>query len=337
MCADLYGPHADRMTVAALIPMETPEEALDELEYAVRKLGMKAVTLGSHVRRPIAAVARDAPGVAGYATWIDVLAHASQYDYDPVWAKCVELGVAVTAHVGGMGVGFRCSPENFVYNHIGHFASAGEAFCKALVIGGAVQRFPTLNFAFLEGGVGWACSLYNDLIEHWEKRNIEVLRALDPAKLDRAAVEELFREYGGKLAGRRIDTVADMMPEPGELDEWSALEIESTQEFAGFFSRFFFGCEADDRLTAVAFNRKLHQHGIALQAFFSSDIGHFDVPDITTVVAEAYELVEDEHLTQADFRDFAFANVAKLHAGMNPKFFAGTSVERAVAAEMAPR
>src|ERR1700683_2736065 len=33
------------------------------------------------------------------------------------------------------------------------------------------RRFPSLKFAFLEGGVGWGCSLYNDLIGHWAKRN----------------------------------------------------------------------------------------------------------------------------------------------------------------------
>jgi hypothetical protein len=40
------------------------------------------------------------------------------------------------------------------YNHIGHFASAGHAVAKALFFGGITRRFPDLNFAFLEGGVG---------------------------------------------------------------------------------------------------------------------------------------------------------------------------------------
>jgi hypothetical protein len=36
------------------------------------------------------------------------------------------------------------------------------------------RRFPTLKMEFLEGGVGWACGLYSDLIGHWKKRNLEV-------------------------------------------------------------------------------------------------------------------------------------------------------------------
>ena len=81
----------------------------------------------------------------------------------------------------------RLSPTNFVYNHIGHFAAAGHAVAKAIFLGGVTRRFPELNFAFLEGGVGWACQLFGDLIEHWERRNAKALERMDPEKLDRAS------------------------------------------------------------------------------------------------------------------------------------------------------
>src|SRR5262249_26191937 len=149
-------------------------------------------------------VKRVAPEVSGFASWMDVLALGSDYDYDPVWKKCVELGVAVTAHMNVSGWSPRDIPENHVYGHVGHFAQGGEAFCKAVVMGGVVHRFPTLKFAFLEGGVGWACSLYNDLIEHWEKRNGEaMLKNLDPALLDRAMLAGLFAKYGGMLTEKQ--------------------------------------------------------------------------------------------------------------------------------------
>ena len=337
MCADLYGPHADRMTVAALIPMNTPEEALDELEYAVKTLKMKAVVLGTCIRRPIAEVARKAPELAPFATWMDVIGHGSDYDYDPVWKKCVELKVAATTHTHLVGWGARTSPDNWVYNHIGHFGASGEAFCKALVIGGVVQRFPTLQFAFLEGGVGWACSLFNDLIEHWEKRNVKYMREnLDPALLDRTALAELFVKYGGEVTQKALGTLVNppAKEKDAEIDDWSALEIETPRQFAGFFKNFYFGCEADDRIAALAFNSKVNHYGTKLQAFFSSDVGHFDVKDITAVVAEAYELVEDELITPDDFRSYTFSNVVKLHASMNPDFFKGTAVEDAAKAVM---
>jgi hypothetical protein len=56
-------------------------------------------------------------------------------------------------------------------------------------------------------------------------------------------------------------------------------------------------------------------------AMFSSDIGHFDVPDMTEVVPEAYAMVEDGLASAADFRDFTFANVVRLFGRQNPRFF----------------
>jgi hypothetical protein len=64
---------------------------------------------------------------------------------------------------------------------------------------------------------------------------------------------------------------------------------------------------------------------------FSSDIGHWDVHDITEVVEEAYELVEHERINEADFRDFTFTNIARLHTANNRDFFKGTAVEAEVA------
>ena len=63
---------------------------------------------------------------------------------------------------------------------------------------------------------------------------------------------------------------------------------------------------------------------------FSSDIGHWDVPDMNDVLAEAYENVEHGWLDDTQFRDFVFANVARFYTETNPDFFKGTRVEQAV-------
>jgi hypothetical protein len=39
--AEYFGPFADRMTPAAIIPMHTPGEAIEELEFAVKQLGTR--------------------------------------------------------------------------------------------------------------------------------------------------------------------------------------------------------------------------------------------------------------------------------------------------------
>ena len=92
--ADIFREYSDRLTPAAVIPMHTPQEAIDEFEYAVKTLGLKVVMMAGHVRRPIPAVERALSHPTRYAYWLDLFAIDSDYDYDPVWAKCIELGVA---------------------------------------------------------------------------------------------------------------------------------------------------------------------------------------------------------------------------------------------------
>src|SRR5579871_858768 len=183
--ADFFAKLSDRLTPAAVIPMHTPEEAIAELEYCTKQLGTKVAMFGSNLPRPVAAAQATDPDTKRFAVWYDVLGIDSDHDYDPVWAKCLELGIAPSFHSSGRNQGLRLSPTNFTYNHIGHFAAAGHAVAKAIFLGGVTRRFPGLHFAFLEGGVGWGCQLFGDLIEHWEKRNAKALEYMDPRKLDR--------------------------------------------------------------------------------------------------------------------------------------------------------
>ncbi len=154
--ADHWMGHPDRMTPVAVVPMATPEEAIDELEHAVRDRGFKAAMLPSYVKRPLSSGAWRA----------DTFGIDSEHDYDPVWAKCRELGVVPAFHGPGEGSTFHDSISNPVFNHVGHFATAANAVCKSLFLGGVSQRFPELRFLFLEGGVGWARSLLADLAGH---------------------------------------------------------------------------------------------------------------------------------------------------------------------------
>ena len=344
LAADYFRDFSDRITPAAIVPTHTPEEAIEELEYCTRELGFKVVMFGSLVPRPVPAVSVDDPGAARFVRWYDTLGLDSEYDYDPLWAACAELGIAPTFHTGARRQGLRLSPTNFVYNHIGHFAAAGHAVCKALFLGGVTRRFPRLRFAFLEGGVAWAAMLYADLLGHWEKRNRDALAHTDPRALDRALLMELATKYGSDrlVAALRerdgwLDPGAvDLTGGIENLDDFSACGIERPDDLRDLFvPPFYFGCEADDRLNAWGFDTRANPLGARLNAIFGSDIGHFDVPDMADVLPEAYELVEDGLITAADFRDFTFANAVRLWGTGNPEFFKGTAVEKAAAAVLA--
>src|SRR5216110_2830154 len=342
--AEQFKPYADRIIPAAIIPMYTPEEAIEELEFAATQLGFKVIMVGGLMRRPVPAVAEEQPEAAKFAEWFDVIGIDSDYDYDPVWQKCRELKVAPSFHNGARSILLRNSPSNFCYNHIGHFASAGHAVAKALFFGGVTRRFPDLNFAFLEGGVGWACMLYADLIGHWEKRNRKAIESTNPAKLDVAKLLEYAQKYGSDAVvdavrrgeGLEGDSNSELTGGIEDLDDYFRCKIERKQDIRDLFvPRFYFGCEADDPINGWAFNRSANPMGARLNAIFSSDIGHFDVPDMTDVVPEAYELVEHGLLNDEDFRDFMFSNAVRFWGELNPDFFKGTVVETAAAEVLA--
>ena len=332
--ADIFHEFADRITPAACVPMHTPAEAIEELEH-VAKLGLKVVMMAGFVRRPIPGLAKMAPEFAHQMTWMDNLCLDSQYDYDPVWAKCVELGIAPTFHSFGLW-GMRTSISSFIYNQIGHFAAAAEGICKALFLGGVTRRFPTLKFAFKEGGVGWAVNLYCALYERWHKRSLPMMEQVNPANLDVELYRKLCGEYGGKFTAGRLGGKLVLSElegggggDPTEWDEWRACEINGPEDiYRRFVPNFFFGCEGDDRMTSLAFDTKRNPLGARLNAVYGSDMGHYDLTDLRNAAVEAYEGVEDGLMTAADFRDFAFVNPIKLHASMNPNFFRGTILEQ---------
>ncbi len=340
--SEMYREYSDRITPVALLPMYTPQEAIAELEYAVNVLGLKTAMLSSATGctfRRIPQRERDYPEAAHLLTRPDYFGIDSEYDYDPLWASCVELGVAPTFHCGQVAWGSRQSISNFMFNHIGVLAAGEEPIAKALFLGGVTRRFPTLNFAFLEGGVGWACSLYAGILSHWERRNIDAIQILNPEKIDTELLLDLARSHGNDRIRAKLEdirgateTIKRNQSKQWNIDDFAACEIERPEDIRDLFvPRFYFGCEADDPQNALAFHTKANPFDARMRIVLGSDIGHWDVPDMKGVVVEAYEQVERGRLTEDDFREFAFSNAVKLYAGMNPNFFKGTRVEGAVA------
>ena len=342
--ADMFKEVSDRLTPAALIPMSDPDEAVSELEFAVNELGLKAIVVNTMLQRPAPEVLAEAPHLAHLS--LDLTSPGIDVGrvYDPVWAKCVELGVVPSCHNAFRGRGStHGSPSNYCFNSLNSFGHGSEFFCRSLIFGGVPHRFPDLKFCFLEGGAGWAAQLYNSLFEYWEKRKLDSLsRNLDPAKLDIDLLVEMAKIYGDeRLTPERIRAephqpgTTQLFVPPEELDDFAGTGINGGRDILRIFDKnFYFGSEADDRMTAVAFDTKLNHYGAKMNAVLGSDIGHWDVPDMTKVMVEAYELVDDGFMDEEAFRDFTYGNEVRMHAGMNPAFFKGTIVEQEVASNL---
>jgi hypothetical protein len=70
---------------------------------------------------------------------------------------------------------------------------------------------------------------------------------------------------------------------------------------------------------------------VKINAIWSSDIGHWDVPDLTEPLAESWDLVEQGVLSAEDFKAFVFGNPYRFYTEANPNFFKGTQVESKLA------
>ncbi len=344
MARDLTAEHAEWLCPVAAISMLTPDEAIEELEYAVEELGHRAIVIHGNQRRTVPAAERVATDpTVELPHYIDFLCHDSPYDYDPFWQRCVDLGISVASHGAGIGWSDRRSTTSYVANHLGMFAAAGYGFCRSLVLGGVPERFPTLRFAFLEGGVGWGRDLHASLVGHWKLRNRESLETtLRPTHLDLVELDELWQKYADEGIRDRFPEVAHSLTplQPFKtVEELTAQEEVNAgfDEFAAvpdvgaidtwFAQRFFFGCEAEDPSTAWGVDPRVPPR---FRAMLGSDIGHWDVSDAAGVISESWELVEEGLLTEADYRDFTFANAAAFYTGTNPGFFDGTVVADAV-------
>jgi hypothetical protein len=170
-------------------------------------------------------------------------------------------------------------------------------------------------------------------VHRWEKRNRKAIRELVEGA--RASADDFLRlldERGDEaLRGRLEDMPHAIQMQLGMTeapDDFAACQIESVDDVEELFvERFYFGCEADDPSAVWAMNTATNPGGVQLRALLGSDMGHWDVPDVRGILPEAWELVERGQLSREDFRRFVCDFPREFFAGVNPRFFEGTTVE----------
>ena len=285
--ADQYRPYGDRFTLAAAIPMHTPEEAIAALEHA-RSIGAKVGLIPSYVRRPRPGESwaqddweRARPSGFGFRGWLDTFGLDSAHDYDPVWSKAIELGMPLAVHSPGMGFSDRQSPTNFSYNGVGHFAAAGVGLAKSLFFGGVLRRFPRLRVAVLEGGVAVGVETYVRLVGFWKKRGTPGIDRLSPANIDRSRLAALYaeheparREVPGRPAGgrprQRRRPLRRLRRRRHHLGRGHPRPVLPCVHL---------GLRGRRSAGRPGVRRPAHPAGAHLPAIMGSDIGHWDVPD----------------------------------------------------------
>jgi predicted TIM-barrel fold metal-dependent hydrolase len=128
--AEFCAAHPDRFAAFASLTLQAPDLAVQELEIAVKKQGLKGAAIGSAVN-----------GV-----------DFSDPKFHPVWAKAEELGVPLFIHPRGIPeLGKRLAGNGWLDNTIGYPLDTTIALSH-LIFEGTLDRFPGLKVVAAHGG-----------------------------------------------------------------------------------------------------------------------------------------------------------------------------------------
>ncbi len=126
--AALVRAHPDRFLAIGTMPMQAPEQAADELRYAMQTLGLRGAMIGSNIKGKNL----DDPAL------------------EPFWASAAELGAFILIHPVNVA-GIDRLRSYYLVNLIGNPLDTTIA-AACLTFGGVMERHPTLKICLSHGG-----------------------------------------------------------------------------------------------------------------------------------------------------------------------------------------
>ena len=127
---ELCNAHPDRFVAFSSVALQFPDLAVQQLEYAIRKLGMRGVAVGA--------------SVAG--------SEFSDEKFHPFWAKVEEMGILVFIHPQSTpDLAKRFKGNGWLANTIGNPLDTTIALSH-LIFEGTLDRFPGLKICSAHGG-----------------------------------------------------------------------------------------------------------------------------------------------------------------------------------------
>lgn len=192
--------HDQRLMGVAIIPLEEPALAIEELEYAI-KAGLKAVWVPHH------SCGGRSPG---------------HVEFDRFWTMLADSATPFALHVGGsplqlapewanngrpptrdwMGGGENLRTKDAAVMHQGP-----ETFLSMMLLDGVFERFPRLRGACVELGAGWVPSLLTRLdwvVRNWSKVD-ETIAGFKRAPSVQLTQQMAFTPYVFENIGELID------------------------------------------------------------------------------------------------------------------------------------
>lgn len=143
--ASLVAQHPDRLLGLGSVALQHPELSLEQLEYAVRTLGLRGIEVSSQVNGLELADPR----------------------FERFWARAEELGCIVFLHPLGSSLGERLN-QHYLSNTIGQPLETAVAL-SYLIFGGTLDRYPGLKVVAAHGG-GYLASYIGRSDHAWHAR-----------------------------------------------------------------------------------------------------------------------------------------------------------------------
>ena len=216
-----------RMFGAAAVSPHDVESAVVEARRSVKALAFRSIFLR--------------PNMYNGKPWHDPY-------YDPLWAEIQELGVPVGFHetTGSRmpAAGADRFPDDLGIAHIATHSIEQMMACMDIIMGGVMERFPNLQFGFLEGQCGWLPFWLDRMDEHYEWRhpygemqNLKIKPSEYFQRQGYAAVEvdEEFVSHVVEAVGdERIVTTSDYphgdAKYPGAMDRFMQLPLSDNNK-----------------------------------------------------------------------------------------------------------
>jgi aminocarboxymuconate-semialdehyde decarboxylase len=143
--AELCAQHPDRLLGMGTVAMQHPELSIEQLDYAVNKLGLKGVEISSQI--------------GGL--------EIADPKFERFWARCEQLGCVVFLHPLGTTLGDRVRPY-YLSNHLGQPLEHAVALSH-MIFGGVLDRYPGLKLFAAHGG-GYLASHIGRADHAWHAR-----------------------------------------------------------------------------------------------------------------------------------------------------------------------
>ncbi len=148
--ADYCKPYPDRLFGVAMLPMQDVDQAIKEMAFARKQLGMKGGFL-----RP--------------NPYNDRLIHDPAYE--PFWSAAEDLDFAIGFHEGASAGMPQVGIDRFATRGARHIITHTMEMmlaCLSMIWGGVCERHPKLRVGFLESGGGWIAPWLDRMDRHFD-------------------------------------------------------------------------------------------------------------------------------------------------------------------------